>query len=87
MATQMQKNWFWKEIGGMKKGIAWILLLILCLSWTVSLAETSKELTFQDIPWFSSPEEASKILVKSGFVKKGFGKKMKRDTMPKENHN
>lgn len=42
-----------------------LAILILCVS---VIAEETKEITFQDIPWFSSPEEVNKLLKDSGFT-------------------
>lgn len=52
----------------MKKAIAILLLIVLCLTYAVSLSETSDELTFQEIPWFSSPEETASHLFETGFI-------------------
>ncbi len=61
----------------MKRIFASLLILILCLSCTISLAEEPAELTWLDIPWFSTPKEASNILVKAGIITRGvaFGEK------------
>lgn len=45
-----------------------IVLLILCVSPVLS---ESKELTFQGVPWGSSPNDAIKSLTDAGFVEKG----------------
>lgn len=52
----------------MKKAIAALLMIVLCLTYAVSLSEASNELTFQEIPWFSSPEETVLHLFKTGFI-------------------
>ena len=61
----------------MKKIIALLFLFVFCFSCAVSLAEEPVEITYQDIPWFSSPEEASSILIKEGFLTQSmaFGEK------------
>ena len=52
----------------MKKAIAALLMIVLCLTFAASLSEASDELTFQGIPWLSSPEEAVLHLFETGFI-------------------
>ena len=52
----------------MKKAIAALLMIVLCLTYAVSLSEASDELTFQGITWLSSPEEAVQHLFEAGFI-------------------
>lgn len=52
----------------MKKSIACLLIVILCLSFTVSLAAKPPEALFQEIPWYSSPGEAIQILYQKDFL-------------------
>ena len=41
----------------MKRIISSLLLIVLCLGCIGSFAEETKEITFMDIPWLSTPEE------------------------------
>ena len=61
----------------MKRIIASLLIMILCFSCATVLADEPAELTCLDIPWFSTPKEASDILVKAGIIFRGvaFGEK------------
>lgn len=59
----------------MKRLISALMLIVLFLSCTAALAEDEKELTCQDVPWFSTPEKASAILMGSGFIDKQFSNK------------
>ena len=52
----------------MKRTIAALLMIVLCFTYAFSLSEASDELTFQGIPWFSSPEEAALHLFETGFI-------------------
>ena len=54
----------------MKKIALLFCLFVFCFCCTVSLAEEPAELIFLDIPWFSTPEEISDILVSAGFIPK-----------------
>ena len=61
----------------MKKIALLFCLFVFCFCCTLSLAEEPAELTCMDIPWFSTPKEASAILVKAEMIAKGvaFGEK------------
>ena len=59
----------------MKRLISALMLIVLFLSCTAALAEEENELTCQDVPWFSTPEKASAILMGSGFIDKQFSNK------------
>lgn len=56
----------------MKKLIAILSLFVFCFSFAASNADEPKELLFQSVPWFSTPEEASQILLDAGFISKAF---------------
>ena len=55
----------------MKKLLALLTLIVLLFSCTVVYADGTKELTFQGVHWFTSPDEAIKSLKSSGFVDSG----------------
>ena len=56
-----------------RRCLAFLLLFLFCFPCVASQAEEEKkELTFQDVPWLSSPEEVNSILTKSGFISKAF---------------
>lgn len=57
----------------MKRFIAGLLVLIFSCSCTLAFADDPKEITFQGIPWFSSPQEVSALLYESGFTGFEFG--------------
>ncbi len=57
----------------MKKIAVFLLILVIFLPIVVVHADSTKELTCQGIPWFSTPEEASSILFNAGFISKEFG--------------
>ena len=52
----------------MRKAVAVLLMIVFCFACAVSPAEEFGELTFQGIPWFSSPEEAVLHLFETGFM-------------------
>ena len=52
----------------MKKTLAIIVMIVITLLCVYALAEGAKEITFQGVPWFSSPKEVTKLLGKSGFT-------------------
>lgn len=54
----------------MKKAFVFLFLFIFCFSCAASLAEEPAELTYMDIPWYSTPEEISDALVEAGFIPK-----------------
>ena len=55
----------------MKKLLAVLTLIVLLFSCTVVYADGTKQLTFQGVPWYSTPDEAIKFLKNSGFVDNG----------------
>lgn len=71
----------------MKKATAWLLLFVLMLACAYTQAEDTRELTFLDIPWFSSPKEVSDILVNSGFLSAGFSEKQINAYAPQQAKN
>ena len=58
----------------MKRIVSCLLLIILCMTCVSAQTEGAAELICQNVPWFSTPEETSAILLEAGFIKKGFGK-------------
>ena len=52
----------------MKRIVAFIVLLTITFMCVYAIAEEAKEITFQGVPWFSSPKEVTKLLGKSGFT-------------------
>lgn len=52
----------------MKKKAFCFLLFLFIFICSISLANEPEELIFQDIPWFSSPNEAIEILLQKGFL-------------------
>lgn len=52
----------------MKRIIALVLFFGLCFSCVASSADKTKELTFQGIPWYSSPKKTYDLLWSKGFL-------------------
>lgn len=72
----------------MKKAIIWLLLIALLIAPTATIAEEKgepEELSFQGIPWFSSPNDAVEALIDLGFIdKKSSHSKINIGAMTKE---
>lgn len=52
----------------MKKLLAFVVLIVISIMCTFSFADEAKEITFQGVPWFSSPDEVTQLLGESGFT-------------------
>lgn len=59
----------------MKKAIVYLLVITLSLSFYLNcMAEEQNEYTFQNIPWFSAPEDCIQSLLDIGFINKAGAK-------------
>lgn len=64
----------------MKRVVSVILFISLMMTLACAFADGTKEITFQGIPWFSSPEEVTGLLGESGFIdRKPFGVRKAND--------
>ena len=64
----------------MKRIISSLLLIVLCLGCIGSFAEETKEITFMDIPWLSTPEEFNDLYYGPGrHSAEGFLKTLDRE--------
>ena len=52
----------------MRRIVAFVVLIAITFMCIYSVAEEAKEITFQGVPWFSSPDEVTKLLGESGFT-------------------
>ncbi len=57
----------------MKKLIAGLLVFVLCCCCILASADDPKKITFQSIPWLSTPQQVSSLLYESGFTGFEFG--------------